>query len=295
MANVFEVPAETKKENHLEHGNQKTEIVVMLGARLFQKGEGNKYPPRFPLINESAKEGMSKEVSGGDSRMRAIQQLYKEFSENRNNPSYPQEMHIFTTGGEESIKLDSGEILKLSRAEEARKKLKKKYGVSDVVLEGSLPSGGSTLGNAAAIAEWVKEHSDAISEVHDIEIVTNEFHIARAWIMFMMAFYKNEYKHDIQISPEDIQEIENILERTLANEEDGDKKELEDIQKIFEKYTKDLPIKVKPLIVEDILARKSESGREYARQIKNNELVKESRTKERDGIKDLLHGRYKVK
>ena len=289
---------ENRQERTAERPVQKNRIVVMLGARLFQEGMGNGLPPRFPLVNESVKEGMPKEVSGGDSRMRAIQQLYEEFLEKKENGSSAENFHVFTTGGEEKIKLgESEEVLFLSRANEARKKLIAKYDLPKEIMAEAVSSSGSTIGNAAAVSHWIKNHHDIniANDVKEVEIVTNEFHMMRAWIMFSMAFYKNEFGKDIEISQEDILAIEKILDETLSDENNGDKTELTEIQKIFEKYLKDVAIHVKPVIAEEVVARKGLAGLEYAEKIKENEFVKQARSSERNGIKDLIHGRYKVK
>ncbi len=263
----------------------------MLGARFFQEGKGDGRSPRFPLILDSQKEGMAKEVVGGDSRMRALQQLYEEYL--KENRSSEQNFKIFTTGGIEKIQTDF-EVLELSRAEEAKKKLSEKYGLPEEIVQ-ALPSSGSTLGNAAALAKWINQHLETIGDVHDIEIITNEFHITRAWVMFATAFYKNEYGRNLELDPEDVRSIEAILDSTLADTKNGDKNALHQIQEIYEKYLKNLSIKVNPLIVEDILARRGESGEKYAERIRGNKFVLATREMERNGIKDLIHGRYQVK
>jgi hypothetical protein len=288
----FENPLQFKESpESREQQEQKIRILVMLGARLLSNGNEDRYPPRFPLVNESQKEGMPKEVAGGDSRMRAIEQVYKEYIEE--NSDAAENFRVFTTGGIEKVQTDSG-TRELSRAEEAEKKLSQKYGLPEDILE-ALPSGGSTLGNAAALAKWVNQHYESIGDVHDIEIVTNEFHMTRAWIMFTMAFYKNEYGRDLELHPHDVEEVEAILENTLSDEENGDRSALEQIQKIYEKYISGLSLRVKPLVVEDVLVRKGDSGKKYAEMIRNNTFVLATRKNERTGIQDLLHGRYQVK
>lgn len=44
----------------------------MLGARLCLQNGDPSFAPLFPLLNKTDKEGMNIEVSGGDSRLRAI-------------------------------------------------------------------------------------------------------------------------------------------------------------------------------------------------------------------------------
>ncbi len=289
METSFENPLPAKERK--EQQKQKTRILVMLGARLLPNMNEDKYPPRFPLVNESQKEGMPKEVAGGDSRMRAIEQVYKEYIED--NPEVGENFKVFTTGGVEKMQTESG-TKEFSRAQEAERKLSQKYGLPEDILQ-ALPSGGSTLGNAAALAKWVNQHYESVGDVHEIEIVTNEFHMTRAWIMFTMAFYKNEYGRDLELHPDDAKEIEAILESTLSDEENGDRNALKQVQGIYEKYLESLPLRVKPLVVEDILVRKGDSGKKYAEMIRNNTFVLATRKNERDGIRDFIHGRYQVK
>ena len=183
----------------------------------------------------------------------------------------------------------------MSKAVVARKKLSEKYDIPQNILEEPLTSGGSTLGNAVAISEWVQKHQELLGDVNDIEIVTNEFHMARAWIMFSMALYKNEFGKELSISEEDIHTIENILEETIDDCETGDFIELKKIRAVFAEYLKDVSLQVIPKTVEDILARRDEAGKRYAEMIRNNESVQRTRVLERNGIRDLIHGRYKVK
>ncbi|OGI21480.1 MAG: hypothetical protein A2808_00360 [Candidatus Moranbacteria bacterium RIFCSPHIGHO2_01_FULL_55_24] len=292
MFKSFENPGAGFSENQSEKQEQKTRIVVMLGARLFQEGMGNGLPPRFPLINESKKEGMPKEVAGGDVRMRAIEQLYKEYQDEHQEG---ENFRVFTTGGVEEIPLaDTGEVLKLSRAGEAERKLEEKYGLPQEIVE-SLPSGGSTLGNAKALAEWVEQHQEEIGAVEELEVITNEFHITRAWLMFSLALYKNEKGQDIEFSPEEIHAIEQVLDETLPDVDEGDHKELEQVQEILAKHLEGLSLRIKPQIAEDILKRRGPSGEKYGELIRDNEFVQEARGSERQGIRDLIHGRYQVR
>lgn len=291
MKNPFERLGKEQETSVENQEKQKTRIVVMLGARFFQKEHGNEYPPRFPLILESKKEGMSKEVVGGDVRMRAIEQLYKEFE---NEQEEGESFRVFTTGGTEEIPLESGETLKFSRAEMAEDKLERKYGIPDELVE-TLPSGGSTLGNAAKLAEWVKEHREEIGSVGEIEIVTNEFHMARAWLMFSLAVYKNETGKDLVFSEEEIQAIEKVLDETLPDVENGDINELEKIQELLKPHLDGLSLAIKPQIAEDILKRRGAGGEKYGELIRHNEHLQETRGFERQGIKDLVNGKYQVK
>ena len=294
MRMSFEVPAEAGGENAKEKEGQKTRIIVMLGARLAAGSMDGGHSPIFPLVNESTKEGMPKEVAGGDSRMRAIQELYEEYV-NENGEAAAKNFRVFTTGGtEELTDPETGEVTKLSRAGEADRKLSEKYGLPDEIVE-TLPSGGSTLGNAKVLAEWVKEHQEEVGDIEEIEIVTNEFHIARAWLMFQMALYKNEKEKDVVFTPEDIEKIESLLDTTLSDTENGDKAELAELQEIMGKYFTGLSLRITPDIVEDILERRGAGGQKYAELIRNNPDVERSRGLERNGIKDLIHGRYQVK
>lgn len=291
MFKIFEQPLESRMGNERKESEQKTRILVMLGARFHQEGYGNEYPPQFPLILESQKEGMPKEVVGGDVRMRAIEQLYKEFEKENNGGR----LKIFTTGGIEKVTVpDSDEPLQFSRAEKAEQKLEIKYGIPDEIVE-TLPSGGSTLGNAATLAEWIRTHQETVGDVQEIEIVTNEFHMPRAWLMFSLAVYKNETGKDFAFDEELITRIEKVLDETLTDKEAGDQIELQELQSIIQPYLENLPLKIKPQIAEDILKRRGTSGEKYGELIRRNEFLQETRGFERQGIKDLINGKYQVK
>ena len=293
MFESFGVTLDEPKENQSEQLRQKTRVVVMLGARFFQKGKGNEFPPRFPLVLESKKEGMPKEVVGGDVRMRAIEQLYEEFQGSEENQST--RLRIFTTGGTEEIDIpETGETLKISRAEQAENKLEVKYGLPTDIVE-TLPSGGSTIGNAKALAEWLENNKEEIGQIEEVEIITNEFHISRAWLMFAMAIYKNETGRDLVLTENEREEIHSVVDETLLDKEFGDKRELATLQAVLSPYVDSLPLRVKPLIAEDILARRGPSGIKYGELIRHNEYVQETRGFERQGIKDLIDGKYQVK
>ncbi len=282
-------PQENKAEKH----RQKTRVVVMLGARFFQQGRGNEFPPRFPLILESKKEGMPKEVVGGDVRMRAIEQLYEEFQQDHQNKDT--HLRILTTGGTEEVPVpETGEVLKISRAEQAERKLEVKYGLPEDIVE-TLPSGGSTLGNAKALAEWLEANKEELGQIEEVEIITNEFHISRAWLMFAMAIYKNETGIDLVLTEEERQEVYSILEETFSDQDLGDKRELETLQSVLTPYVGGLKLRVRPLIAEDVLARRGMSGVKYGELIRHNEHVQETRGFERQGIRDLVDGKYQVK
>ncbi len=126
-----------------------TRIIVMLGSRMKKTGSKDNPGFAFPLISEKP-EGkfgdLPVEVSGGDSRMRAVQAMYQEYTK-KQNPG--QKLLIFTTGGKEK----SGE----SRADEAAKKLTKKYHIPEDIIQ-SLGSAVSTLGNANTLAEYIEKN-----------------------------------------------------------------------------------------------------------------------------------------
>ncbi|MEI9967020.1 MAG: ElyC/SanA/YdcF family protein [Candidatus Moraniibacteriota bacterium] len=282
---------ESRRENGAEELRQKTRIVVMLGARLSQKGEGNEFSPRFPLVLDAKKAGMPKEVVGGDSRMRAIEQLYHEFEEGKRSG---ERFHVFTTGGiEEIARGENEEPLRLSRATEAERKLEQKYGLPEETVE-SLSSGGSTVGNAAAVARWAEAHQTEREPIRAIEIVTNEFHMSRAWLMFSLAMYKNQMGEDFHFPEGTVEEIETLLDKTLEDPE-GDREELEELRKIIGPFLENIRLRIQPQVVEDILKRRGPAGEKYAELIEQNRYVQETRAFERQGIKDLIHGKYQVK
>lgn len=263
--------------------------IVMLGARLRLRNGDPSLAPLFPLINKSLKQGSGIEVSGGDSRMRAVSLLcdrYRDGSESAATTPF----RILTTGGTEKIPQGDWNALELSRADEAAKKLHRQYGIPEGIIE-SLPSGGSTLGNAEAVADWLARHD----EIAKIEIVTNRYHMLRAWIMFESVLYEKELGHAPAFDTDTVAEIEKILNKTPADPKYGDNATLDSARAILVPMFESLHVSVIPVIVEDVLLRSNERDRRYARMIDRNPLIRKASISERRGTLHFLRGTYQTR
>lgn len=262
----------------------------MLGARLCLQNGDPSFTPLFPLLNKTNKKDMDVEVSGGDSRMRAITILYEKFI-NKTGFLPKGSLLILTTGGIERISLENGKVLELSRADEAAKKFHQYYGIPKEIIE-SLPSESSTLDNAQAVAEWCAQHKD----ISEIEIVTNRYHILRSWIMFFSALYEKQFKIPPKFSKEVISTVEKILKETLADKDRGDSKALEAVQITLSPAFKDVYVRTRPTAVEDILFQSANDlNKRYAKIINDNPFTQKSRRRERQGILHFLKGTYQKK
>lgn len=186
--------------------------------------------------------------------------------------------------------MKDGSILELSRADKAAKKLHPQYGIPESVIE-SLPSPGSTLGNAQAVAEWLAQHED----VSEIEIVTNRSHMLRAWLMFVSTLYEKQFGTLLKFPEKVIDAIERILEETLPHKNSGDDRALAAVRDMLSPLLQDMRVSVKPVIVEDTLLASSDLNQRYARMIDSNPFTQEARKRNRQGISAFLRGTYQAK
>ena len=262
-----------------------TRIIVMLGARM-RKTIGGKWS--FPLTNKPAEEKtnvLTVEVGGGESRMMAIQALYKEHLEKQETN---ENLLVLTTGGKEK----SGD----SRAHEAAKKLVEKYKLPKAIV-GSIDSSPNTMGNASAFFEFMKENTDRLGKISEIEIVTNDFHALRGWVMFVFQNYKFSTGKNLKIKDGDIEKIRKILDDSLG-EPDCNRARSKVIE-IIKPYVKDLKLTIKPVIAEDVILSldsggkpRFKNGKAYVERIKKNKWVLKTRELENKGVMDLLTGQY---
>ena len=139
----------------------------MLGARMYPGKEGLVFPLTLPEI-QRPHESVVGRTSGGFARMRAVQGEYRKLP-------LKGEMIVLVTGGQEK---GIG-----SRADEAANALVSRYGLLPETVV-SIGGRGSTLGNAAATVEYISLHKDQLGDIDTVEIVTNDYHMLRAWIMF---------------------------------------------------------------------------------------------------------------
>lgn len=271
-----------------EKNSETPRLVVMLGARTVNpKGLEHWQFPFFVPNQTNVGTSLPGEVSGGFSRMRAIQ------SEHERTAKGPRSMRVLVTGGREK----SGH----SRADEAAKQLISRYGLPETSVV--TLRAGSTMGNADAAVEYIKEHGTELQGITDIEVVTNDYHMLRAWIMFSERLLKLTSNKDLEVSSEDKVKIRSILEEGLPGEQGDDwsaervKKTRDEVMAILSPYFSESGLRVVPLVVEEVLDTAGETDRaraKYAQLLRNNKWVKETLAFEYKGIKDLLDGAYKI-
>lgn len=284
MIESFNPQLESSQEE--KEGIQKMRLMVMLGARMQNPNglEGWQFPLFVPN-QTSTGTSLPGEVSGGFARMTAVE------TELRNRKDDKKTM-VLVTGGKEK----TGE----SRADEAARQLVDRYGLSSDTVA-SFGGAGSTLGNVGATMEYIQEHAEQLGKVHEIEIVTNDYHMLRAWIIFSSGILKYVSDNDLDVSPEDKAEIERLLDEGMPKDDTWKPENIETtreaVMKILAPYFSDSPISIQPVVVEEVLGSSvgddAEAKKRYARMLRNNEWVRKTLEFEYKGIKDLLAGRYK--
>ena len=286
--------------------HQHTRVVVMLGGRMenaSQLGEGESDLWHFPIVARKPTNihALPVEVSGGESRMLAVQSLLQQGSD-----AYGDAVVLVTGGGEpvrkdgEPIIENDGTKVTVSRAEEAAHQLRERYKVPNEVV--SVSGRGSTVGNAAATMKYIHENKERIGTLKEIEIVTNDFHMLRAWIMFSQGLLSLTEGKELKVTDEDKQRIVELLSKGTPAEGAVEKttiKETRDaVMRILAGYFTDLKIAVVPRVVEDVLettdgTEDASARARYAGMLRTNTWVQKTIAFEYNGIKDLLDGKYK--
>lgn len=249
----------------------------------------------FPLVAPdvtSTDTTLHVEVSAGAAKMRGVEFVYKTKKASRPNEN----VVVLTTGGEES----SGQ----SRADEAARQLVSKYGLPRESVV-SLRSHGSTLGNAAAVAEYLRTHSDALGHVSEIELVENEYKILRAWLMFSATMFKLATGRDFQAPQEHKERIREILFSGSTAGVDNLEVHMDKfnhIRTILEPYFRESRIRVDPIVVEEMLEKGAEGlrgtvryVREYITRIRSDPSLLARLNLECQGAWDFLYAEYKTK
>ncbi|MES2409147.1 MAG: ElyC/SanA/YdcF family protein [Patescibacteria group bacterium] len=271
---------------------QKKRVMVYLGARMTPRNiedEGGKKKWAFKLFTPNqtnAGTSLPGEVSGGFSRQEAVKIAYEDAKKTG------EEIIVLATGGNEK----SGD----SRADEAAKRLVDTEGIAkeDVV---SIGGQGSTLGNAGATLEYIQAHKEDLGDVKKVEIVTNDFHMLRAWVMFSQAMLKLTADKDLEITPEEKEKIYSLLEEGTPKEEGvWDPKKIketrEKVMEILKPKFEASTIAVSPVVAEEVLENTHEESKvRYAHTIRNNKWVTKTVQFEYKGMRDLLDGKYKGK
>lgn len=255
----------------------------MLGARTIDsKGTGEW---QFPLVTPDQTNigtPLSGEVSGGWSRMRAIQSEHQRHKQER--------VAVLVTAGKDS----GGE----SESQKAAQELSKRYGLppNSVISLGGV---GTTLGNAQATLDYIRSHADSLGKVQEIELATNDYHMLRAWIMFSKEVGERATDTALEISEEDKRDIKRVLDEGMsANPVENLKQVREQVMAILRPYFATSPIRIIPLVVEEVLEKNTvpEPAKvRYARMLRGNQMVTRTIEFEYRGIKDFLDGTYRTK
>jgi hypothetical protein len=258
---------------------QSRRTLVMLGARMRRALPSGAWS--FPLFTPDNVGGG--EVSGGASRMRAVQAEYRQHL-----ASLPEfKMRVLVTGG---IERDGS-----SRAAEAALQLVNRYGLPSDVVE-TLSSGSSTLGNAMATAELLLTQIEQVAAT-TVELVTNEYHMLRSWLMFSVAMRKTSGLDNLSLPEAEIIRIESMLHHGVSPE---DQRRLvlpdatrEAVMEQLRPWFAALPIRFEPRVVEDVLARcDGAPPRRYAELLRADPRVRARLSHEYRGVIDLLRGTY---
>ena len=292
-----------KIPNKIEHQElEKKRILILLNGRAV-RSENLEFA-HFPLVTEDqANVGteMKGEVSGGAARMRAIQ---SEFTKAERKGT-SENLKVLTFGTFEPKKEETDS--ELSRPEEAGLQLQERYGLPADAVEAHTTAG-STRNASAAAAEYVYTHRKELGDINEVEIVTNDFHMLRSWIMHTNAFLKEAAQEELRdiIPEEDKEKIYAVLDTYSPNEETWvptDIKVARDaVMQIIKKNLPENIITIKPLIVEEALEdysltendAGSEARARYASLLRNNEYVRETLQFEYRGIKNFLSGTYRT-
>jgi len=273
------------KKTEAKSSIQSRRILVLLGARMARTRAPNGW--RFPLFIEEGTNSatlLPGEVSGGSSRMRAVQAEYEKIREN----GVAQGWLVLVTGGNER---DGS-----SRADEAARQLVSRYGLpGDAVV--SIRGAGSTLGNAAATVEYIQSHCHIAGKMRTIAIVTNNYHMLRAWIVFSRDMLVATTGRELAVSASEQECIRRILLAGLPVDPNWSqgriKKDREHVMKILRPHFFASGIKIVPFVVEEMLERSTrhpDAARRYASLLRNNIWVRKTLRFEYERIMDMLGG-----
>jgi hypothetical protein len=242
-------------------------LIVLLGARMREtRAPFGWHFPLFLAEEGHERGGIPGEVSGGGSRMRAIKALYE-----RTTECIKPQLHILVTGGNER----NGD----SRADEAARQLVGRYGLPQEAVV-SIRGEGSTVGNAAATADYVAGNPNFIWQDATMEIVTNDYHMLRAWIIFSMQMGNGKFC--LTLSTHDQSCIEGILLGGLPTNEGWSASRIREdrnaVIAILRPYFHG-KWNIVTRVVEDVLENESHkirSTRRYAQRLRNNMWVKQT-------------------
>lgn len=260
-------------------------ILVMLGARMARTAGPDRW--RFPLFLEDLTTSILRlpgEVSGGASRMRAVQVAHPRLLARCSR----QRLLILVTGGTERDGC--------SRADEASRQLAVRYNLPKEAIT-SIRGEGSTLGNSEATVEYLRCHPDIRSQIDTIEIVTNDYHMLRAWLIFSRDMLLLTVGNELLVGQRDAAQIERVLASGLPNRDGWKQTEVKDVRErvmtVLHPYFSHSSIKVSPLVVEEALEQspfKARAARRYAGCLRENRWARETLHLEYARVMQLLRG-----
>jgi hypothetical protein len=258
-------------------------VIVMPGARMVRSPGSTAW--HFPLF-AAERSGSSRagSVSGGAARMRAIEIEHRRMGER----GAANALIVLVTGGRE---MDGA-----SRAREAARQLVARYGLPAGAVR-ALESGSSTLGNAESVADHLVANRDRFGHVRTVEIVTNDYHMLRSWLMFSSAMRRHHADGTFAVSPADAGAIEGVLDAGMPGAAWSPASVAQcrrAAMAILEPYFSDLPVRFVPLVVEDVLESCGlAAARRYSRLLRTSRWVTDGLRLEYRGIIDLLKGTYR--
>jgi hypothetical protein len=266
----------------LEQATRKKRVVVLLPGLMYLAKGGLVFPLTISQT-QRPEDSVVGRTGGASSRMRAVQSEYQ-------RSSRKDDLFILATGGPEKGGIGS-------RAEGHANALVERYSLppeSVVSIEGRP----NTLGDATAAIEYVLSHKDKLGDVDTIEIVTNDYHMLRTWIMFSSKALEAAGKK-LEVSEQDKENIKNILDASFLGQWDARRmKDTRDVvMQILTPYFAESKIKIKPIVAEEVLEFEGQEGNtakgKYAELLRNNSVMPEVLRAEYKGVIDFLEGRYK--
>jgi hypothetical protein len=242
---------------------------------------------KFPLFLEDPSAGapaLPGEVSGGESRMRGVQVAHQSLLARGGR----ERLLILVTGG---IERDGS-----SRSDEAARQLVVRYNVPRDMIT-SIRGEGSTLGNSEATVEYLQRHPDIRAQIDSIEILTNDYHMLRAWLIFSRDMLMLTAEQKLNVGHHDIAHVERLLANGLPGDEGWTQAEVkyarERVMEVVQPYLSRSSIKVLPFVVEEALEKspfKAPAARRYAGRLRNNKWVRQSLHLEYARVMQLLRG-----
>lgn len=267
------------------------EIFVVLGARTPKNDKGEIIFPLVATTRTNSDTSIQGEVSGGWVRMTGLRILRQQLLQDIR----PSDMLVFVTGGKEPD-------VERSRAENMSKALVEHYGFNAAQVIPVTGEKATTQGNAESIIRYLSEERFTNSTPLVIHLVTNDYHMLRAWLLFAMAFYKHNHHADFALPSNDIETIRAILTKALDTlaphtvcDPDSFREVRDHVLSIVRPHLIGrLPVQLECCVVEDIFQHSHQPlMQKYSEWLREHPKVLETTRLEYQGILDLLEGKYR--